>query len=108
MYSNETSTVRCGLTASSNCFPVLFLLEVTLAGVGDGDGEGEGDKDGDGGRGCVGETGEGGGRGAFSSSSISFSNFMSPGGSTLYLEHKNRSLYLGTWEKNQMLEVMLA
>lgn len=72
-------------TASSNCFPVLFLLEVTLAGVGDGDGEGEGDKDGDGGRGCVGETGEGGGRGAFSSSSISFSNFMSPGGSTLYL-----------------------
>lgn len=72
-------------TASSSCFPVLFLLEVTLAGVGEAVGEGESDNEGDGGRGGGEDTGDWGGRGSFSSSSISFSNFMSPGGSTLYL-----------------------
>lgn len=38
-------------TASSSCFPVLFLLEVTLAGMGEAVGEGEVDSDGDGERG---------------------------------------------------------
>ncbi len=41
----------CELTASSNSFPVLFLLVATLVGVRDGEGDGEGDKEGDGGRG---------------------------------------------------------
>lgn len=76
---------NCLITASSSSFPVLFLLEVTLGGVGDGEGDGEGDDEGDGGRGCTGDAGDGGGRGAFSSCSISFSSFIRPGGSTLYL-----------------------
>lgn len=86
----KTEVNFCQLTASSNSFPVLFLLEVTLVGVGDGDGEGVGDAEGDGGSGWAGDTGDGGGRGAFSSCSISFSSFMRPGGSTLYLDHGNK------------------
>ncbi len=47
----KTKVNFCKLTASSNSFPVLFLLEATLVGDGDGEGEGVGDIEGDGGRG---------------------------------------------------------
>lgn len=77
------------LTASSNSFPELFLLEDTLVGVRVGAGDGEGEEDGDGTRVWTGDTGDGG-RGAFSSCSISFSSFIRPGGSMLYLHHGNR------------------
>lgn len=85
---------------------MLFLLEVSLVGVGNGEGDGKGDGEGDGegdgagdgvgdvegdgGRGWAGDTGEGGGRGAFSSCSISFSSLIRPGGSTLYLDQGNK------------------
>lgn len=40
----------------------------------------------------MGEAGDGGGSGAFSSSSISFSSLIKPGGSTLYLADNNQSV----------------
>lgn len=62
---------------------MLFLLDVDLVGEGDGDGE----------RGEAGDdTGDGRGRGAFSSCSISFSSFISPGGSTLYLKYGRQNI----------------
>ena len=50
-------------------------------------GEGEGEMVGE----SKGEIGEGGGRGAVSSCSISFSSLIKPGGSTLYLGGKMKS-----------------
>ena len=78
------------LTASSSSFPVLFLLVEHLVEEGAGEGEGEGDGVGE--RDGERETGEGGGGGAFSSSSISFSSFISPGGSTLYLGEEYKTV----------------
>lgn len=79
------------LTASSRSLPVLFLLELLLLN-GEMDGETGGDWELD-----AGGTGESGGSGNFSSScSISFSSFISPGGSTLYLTYNWSINYCNT------------
>lgn len=74
------------LTASSSSLPVLFLLELVLLN-GEIDNETDGETDGDW-EWEAGGTGESGGSGLFSSCSISFSSFISPGGSTLYLSQE--------------------